>query len=96
MEKGQPLEAHKAVRFEALHQACTDETKKGLVIGEQPTEMKVTVAAEHQLPAISGKPGELGGRLATGRYSRCFSEALQFKNNSRRIEKGMLMSVIDP
>jgi hypothetical protein len=58
--------------------------------------MQMTVAAEHQLPAISGKPGELGGRLAAGRNSRCLSEALQFKNNPRRIEKGMLMSVIDP
>jgi len=84
------------VHLEALHQTRTDETKKGLVIGEQPSEMKVTVAAEHQLPAIPGKPGELVGRLALGRYSRCLSKALQFKNNSRRVEKGMVVSVIDP
>jgi hypothetical protein len=84
------------VPLEALHQTRTDETKKGSVIGEQPSEMKVTVAAEHHLPAIPGKPGELDGRLAPGRYSRRLSEAFQFKNNSRRIEKGMLMSVVDP
>jgi len=65
-----------ALCLESLHQASADQTKKGLVIGEQPSEMKITVAAEHQLPAKAGKPGELGGRLAAWRNSRSLSEAL--------------------
>ncbi len=78
-----------------LYQAGSNQAEKGLGVGEQPAEVRGAVGAKHHLPAESGEPGELVGRLTLRDDSRSPAEAAHFKGHSCRIEKGVFMPVID-
>jgi len=57
--------------------------------------MGMAGGAQGDLPAVAGKPGEVGGRVALGLRSGRLTEAADFEGDAGRVEKGVFVAAID-
>jgi hypothetical protein len=51
--------------------------------------------AEGDLPAVTGKPGELKRRIALGSDTRRLAETADFEGDTGRVEKSVVMAAVD-
>lgn len=55
----------------------------------------MTGGAEGDLPAVTGKPGELRRRIALGNDSRCLAETADFEGDAGGVEKSVIVAAVD-
>ena len=51
--------------------------------------------AEGNLPAVTGKPGELRRRIALGNDTRRLAETANFEGDAGGVEKGVVVAAVD-
>jgi len=65
------------------------------VADKTPAQMGLAASAEGHLPGKAGKPGEIFAWCVVGEDAGCGLKAAEFKGDSGRIEKGVLMATVD-
>ncbi len=72
-----------------------DQAVKRPAVGEQPAEVSVAGGAEGDLPAGTGKPGELRRRITLRNDTRRLAETANFEGDAGGVEKGMIVVAVD-
>lgn len=65
-------------------------------IAESPAQVGITGGAEGDLPAVSWKPSEFDRGRSCRRYPHSLAEAAKLKGEAGRVEKGVLVLIVDP
>lgn len=78
-----------------LQQLAFDKSEKRVVAEEAPPQMNLTGSTAGDLPSATGKPSEFGAGIALSYSTWGHLKTAEFKNNSRRVEEGVIMAAAD-
>ena len=105
-KKAQPRRADKArivwkfcqgrrCQGDGLDEMGGDQPVKRPIVGEPPAEVGLAGAAEGDLPAVTGKPGELRRRITLRNDTRRLAETANLEGDAGGVEKSVVVAVVD-
>jgi len=72
-----------------------DQPVKRPIVGEPPAEVGLAGGTEGDLPAVTGKPGELRRRIALRNDTWRLAETADLEGDAGGIEKGVVVATVD-